>query len=239
MSVLRISLLGEVQVTHAGLSTPLKLTRTVQGLLAYLLLQRHRSHPRETLADLFWGGYDQDRARGCLNTTLWRLRQVLEPDGISRGTYLLTFSNGNVGFNPESDHWLDVSTFEDKCNTVLTKPMQAMEETEAQTLRSALQLYAGELLEGFYDDWVLREQERLRQLYLNSLAHLMRYCSHRKVFEESLACGHQILERDPLREDIHREMMRLYLASGQRALAVRQYQICCEILSDELDILPL
>jgi DNA-binding SARP family transcriptional activator len=111
MSVLRICLLGQVRIAHADLPSPVKLTHTVQALLAYPLLQRQRSQPRETLAGLFWGDYSQERARSCLNTTLWRLRQVLEPDGIPRGTYLLTISTDEVGFNLESDYWLDVATF--------------------------------------------------------------------------------------------------------------------------------
>lgn len=239
MSILRISLLGQVQVTHVGLSTPVKPTRTVQGLLAYLLLQRHRTHPREVLAGLFWGEQSQKRARSCLNTTLWRLRQVLEPKGVARGTYLQTMATGEVGFNPASEYWLDVAVFEEHSDRALAKSADVMDAADAETLENALQLHTGELLEGFYDDWVLHEQERLRQLYLNSLARLMQYYKHRGAFEQSLNCGQKILERDPLREEIHREMMRLYLASGQRVLAVRQYQICCEILSEELGILPM
>jgi DNA-binding SARP family transcriptional activator len=76
-------------------------------------------------------------------------------------------------------------------------------------------------------------------LYLNSLAHLMRTYEHRCDFEKSLACGQRILEEDPLREEIHRAMMRLYLQNGQRALAVRQYQICRDALGDELGISPM
>jgi DNA-binding SARP family transcriptional activator len=67
----------------------------------------------------------------------------------------------------------------------------------------------------------------------------MRYYRHHQAYEESLACGRQILNHDPLREEIHREIMQLYLESGQRALAVRQYEICREILATELGIPPM
>jgi DNA-binding SARP family transcriptional activator len=239
MSILRICLLGQVRIAHADSPSPVKLTHTVQALLAYLLLQRQRSQPRETLAGLFWGDHSQERARSCLNTTLWRLRQVLEPDGIPRGTYLLTISADEVGFNLESDYWLDVATFEEQSSPVLAKPVQAMQAADAQVLESALQLYAGELLEGFYDDWALRERERLRRIYLNCLAHLMDYYKHHRAFQESLLCGQRILDQDPLREEIQREMMRLYLANGQRAMAVRQYELCRQVLATELGIPPM
>jgi DNA-binding SARP family transcriptional activator len=239
MSVLHITLMGQMEVVHAGLPSTSKVTRVGQGLLAYLLLYRHRCHPREVLAGLFWGEYSQRRARGCLNTALWRLRQVLETEGIPRGTYLQTTATGEVGFNSDSDYWLDVAAFEEQSSQVLAKSAEAMDRSDAETLENALQLYSGELLEGFYDDWALRERERLRRLYLNSLAHLLHCYKYHGAFEKSLACGQQILDEDPLREEIHREMMRLYLENGQRALAVRQYGTCCEVLSAELGIPPM
>ena len=54
-----------------------------------------------------------------------------------------------------------------------------------------------ELLEGFYDDWVLRERERLRLLYLRCLRQLMHVYRQQGAFEESLACAQQILACDP------------------------------------------
>jgi len=99
MGTLRIRLLGIVQISHDGLSEQIKILHQIKGLLAYLLLFRHRFHTREVLADLFWGDQSEDRARKCLSTALWRLRKVLEPDGIRRGTYLVTTSRGEVGFN--------------------------------------------------------------------------------------------------------------------------------------------
>ncbi len=239
MSVLRICLLGQVRIAHADSPSPVKVTHRIQALLAYLLLQRQRSHPRETLAGLFWGDHSQERARSCLNTALWRLRQALEPDGVPRGTYLLTMPTDEVGFNLESNHWLDVGAFEEQSSPVLAKPVEAMQADDAQILGSTLQLYTGELLEGFYDDWALRERERLRRIYLNCLAHLMDYYKYHGAFEKSLLCGQCILDQEPLREEIQREMMRLYVANGQRALAVRQYELCRQTLAAELGIPPM
>jgi DNA-binding SARP family transcriptional activator len=190
------------------------------------------------LAGFFWGDHIDDRARRCLSSALWRLRRVLEPDGIRPGTYLLT-STAEVGFNWNSNHWLDVAIFEEQVGQILSKPSPAMEEADVQKLAQALQVYCGGLLSGFYEDWVLRERERLRNLYVNCLARLMNYCEYHKAFERSLAYGRQILERDPLREEIHRKMMRLYMASGQRALAMRHYELCCNVLATELGIRPM
>jgi DNA-binding SARP family transcriptional activator len=225
MSNLRISLLGEVRVT-GNRSAEIRLTPILEVLLAYLLLFRQRCHPREILIDLFWGEQSQEQARHYLSTVLWRLRRLLEPPGGPRGTYLTTTTAGHVGLNCESDYWLDVEAFERPLSRILTRSPPLLEANDAQELEQALQFYTGDLLEGFYDDWVLRERERLRALYLHCLAQLMRYYRQQHAYEKSLACGQQILNYDPLREEIHREMMRLYLESGQRAAAVNV--ACCK-----------
>jgi len=236
---LQMSLLGSMRVTHGPTTIDAKPTRTVQALLAYLVLNRHRYHPREVLAGLFWGEHSEDRARSCLNTTLYRLRHTLEPAGVPQGTYLISTSTGEVAFNCQSDHWLDVEDFEERTSRIMRRPVAAMDVTEASELANVLELYRGDLLEGFYDDWALRDRERLRLIYLGALARLMSYHKQTGAYEASLAYGRRILEHDPLREEVHRELMGLYAANGQRPLAVRQYEACCEILATELGISPM
>lgn len=237
MNLLRISLFGTVRISHDN--RPSELGPKAQALLAYLLLQGARLHPREKLLDLFWSDHDQSQARCCLRTTLWRLRRALEPEHIPTRTYLLITPADEIGFNWDSNHWLDVLAFERQVNPVLAQPVHTLNLAAIQILEDTLRLYTGDLLESFYDDWAIREQERLRCLYLNCLEHLMRYYQYHGDSEKSLAYGQQILMREPLHEEVHREVMRLYLAGGQRALAIRQYETCRDILAQELKIAPM
>jgi DNA-binding SARP family transcriptional activator len=239
MGILQVALLGGVHVTHNNWLTQAKLTREIQALLAYLLLYRQRVHPREVLAGLFWAEHSQDKARRALNTALWRLKKALEPRGIPSGTYLISDHSDEVGFNCQSQYWLDVEVFEREAIHLITCPSQTVDEPDVQRLEKILELYKGELLENHYDDWALRERERLRAIYLKSLIYLLQYYRFHGAYEKASAYGQQILNLDPLREDIHREMMKLYLESGQRPLAARQYGICQSKLARELGILPM
>jgi DNA-binding SARP family transcriptional activator len=239
MSTLRINLFGVVRISHDRDPIEIKVGRALKGVLAYLVLFSDRIHARDVLAGLFWGDSSENRARSCMSTTLWRLRKILEPEGVPRGTYLLTPSPGEVGFNPESNHWLDVMELESQAQPILTKSYEALVSDEVLELENALGLYSGDLLEGFYDDWALTERERLRSLYLKSLAHLLGYYGHNGGYDKALACGHRILNLDPLREEIHREMMRLYVDCGRRAQAIQQYEKCCNLLEEELDVPPM
>ena len=238
VSKLQIALLGSVSVVYDDVPQDDKVTRMVKALLAFLLIQP-RNHPREVLADLFWRDCSAERARNCLSTALWRLRTVLEPDGVRRGTYLVTTPQGEIGFNAKSDYWLDVAVFEEQVRSVLCLPVEVCQPGDIERLERAVQLYSGELLTTYYEDWVLPERERLRLLYLSSLTFLMRYYQRNDLHEQSLAFGRQVIQHDPLREDVHREMMRLYMADGQRAMALQQYEMCRQVLADELGVAPL
>ena len=235
---LRIQLFGTVQVFHDGRPQDSRLIHAVQSLLAWLLLQRKKTHARETLAGLFWGEQDETRARSCLSTALWRLRQVLEPKGIPRGTYLIAQSDA-VGFNCASDYWLDVAAFEDGVERHLPGSAKRDAAFDWSHAEDAVACYTGDLLEGFYDDWALRERERLRMLYLDSLGTLLHHYSETGALEPALRCGRQILVLDPLREDIHRAVIRLHVRNGHRALALKQYESCRAALEEELGVEPM
>lgn len=239
MPGLNVSLFGSFRIFHEGRSAPHGVSPPAQPLLAYLLLRPDRVHRREVLAGTFWGDVPEHRARSSLSTALWRLRKVLEPEGVPKGTYLITNSIGEVGFNGSSNYRLDVADFENGIKGVIDKPDCKLTVEELEHVQSALRLYEGELLEGLYDDWILRERERLRCLYIEGLTFLMYNFHCQGSYQPGLACGQKILAEDPLRETVHRELMRIYLLDGQRGAAIRQYETCARTLMDELGILPL
>jgi DNA-binding SARP family transcriptional activator len=239
MGILKISLFGSFRITYQNSQVEIHLTPIMQSLLAYLLLNDRYLHSREALTGLFWGDLEQEKARGCLSTALWRLRRALEPDGVSKGTYLLTSPNGEIGFNRESNYWLDVSLFKREGSAITAVSLHEVQPNQIAPLSNALKLYAGDLLEGLYEDWTLREREHLRIFYLSGLSYLMRYHRLSTNFELSLVYGQSILDLEPLREEVHRDLMRLYMLNGQRALAVQQYEACCRALAKELGIDPM
>jgi DNA-binding SARP family transcriptional activator len=67
----------------------------------------------------------------------------------------------------------------------------------------------------------------------------MRDHERRGMLESGIGAGLRLLRQDPLREDVHRYVMRLYASAGQRQLAIRQYDYCRDLLASELDISPM
>ena len=238
MNRLRITLLGSVGVSIDGEAGELRLTRRAISLLSYLVLHRDRRFTREVLTAVFWGDHDERHARRCLNTALWRLRRVLEPRTGASGRWLRTNVAGEIGFTPDEDCAIDVDRFERLVRGPLAKPAHTLRPAEIAGLEEAVAVYAGDLLEGFYDDWILAERERLRRAYGEALTQLVRYHAEAAHPEASLDFARRLLAVDPLREEAHRAVIRGHAAIGQRELALKQYAACRAILAGELGVTP-
>ncbi|MBI3659567.1 AAA family ATPase, partial [Candidatus Acetothermia bacterium] len=231
--MLRISLLGEFRLENAaGQRLPLT-SRKLEWLFAYLVLHP-TTHPRDRLAGQFWPDSEQDKANRSLRQALYILRPVIEPEDSARGIYLYA-SQTTVQFNKESPHWLDVKEFE-----TLVKESEALAGTEkAQRLQAAVSLYHGDLLDGCYEDWCLEARGYFRELYLKALQQLVLHHTEQKAYAQAIGYAKQILAKNPLHEEMHRHLMYLYYASGDRNAALHQYHECESILKTELNIEPL
>lgn len=234
MAQLHICLLGDMRATWDN-GCQLRLPPTAEALFSYLVLFQNRSHRREVLADLFWKERPYNKARRCLSTTLWRLKRELA-DSVS---CLDTSSLGGVKFENLRLHWVDAVAFEKKATLALSQPVSDMGYNDILLLEEATQLYRGQLLEDYYDEWVLQERERLNLLYLHCLGRLMLYYRQQGNWVKGILYGQKILLVDPLREQVHRELIQLHLENGQRSLAVKQYEFCRQILHDDLGIEPM
>ena len=232
---LRIKLFGSLELERDGRPLARFASRKSGELFAYLALNRKAPHTREHLAGVFWGDSAEERARHTLNTTLWRINRVLEPPqctAAERGSLRVTPQH--IGFNAASGVWLDVAEFETRC--------ELAEQTDAPTKYAlygqAVNLYRGDLLADCYEDWCIVERERLQGLYVRALAHLMTFNSNNAEYDLAIDCARRILTCDPLREEVHRDLMRLHLHAGQPAAALRQYRQCEDMLRDELGVEP-
>ena len=233
MNTLRVYAFGRLRVAYAGGEAHRFPTRQAESLFGYLAMHAGADHSRDVRIEQVLGGYgDLKSARARLSTSLWRVRRTLVEAGAPADDFLIT-ERDTVGLTGGATLWVDVSAFLDALQAAATadEPEQAWGE--------AVAFYQGELCEGLYHDWCLAERERLERLLLRTLGQMMSARAARGTLDEAIALGHRILERDPLREQVHRALMGYYYRAGNRAAAVRQYQRCCELLRAELDIAPM
>jgi DNA-binding SARP family transcriptional activator len=210
-------------------------SQKAEELLVYLLLFRDQPHSREQLADVLWGEIAPEQSRSYLRKTLWQLQSMLEFYG-SQG--MLLVEGEWIQVNLQFDFWLDVDEFEKAFNVTQGIRGKDLEEEQVKHIREAVELYRGELLEGWYQDWCLYKREHLQFLYLAMLDKLMDYYEARGDYENGLLLGEKILQLDRARERTHRKMMQMYYLLGDRTSALRQYQKCLLALKEELDVGP-
>jgi predicted ATPase/DNA-binding SARP family transcriptional activator len=228
-STLRVYLLGTLEIFQGD--TPLSLpgSSVARSLLAYLCL--HREHPisRAVLVGTFWPEFSESRARRALSQALWHIRQVI-PQQIESDSY-------SIHLPLETPLWVDVAAFQE-----LTKSNPVGNTTgigcQADNLRQAVALYRGDLLEGFYDDWVLIEREVLWEQYLQTLEALIHIEKSAGKYSQALEWAQALVQADPLQEAAHRELMRIYFALDRPESALRQFEICQQVLIDELGVEP-
>jgi DNA-binding SARP family transcriptional activator len=238
VGVLQVSLFGRFRVRCgrqplAGLGAS-----KVQELFCYLLLYRDRPHPREALANLLWGDCPTIQSKRYLRKALWRIQTALDSRADSNNGRVLLVEPDWVRFNPEADLWLDVAAFEQAYTLAQGIPGRDLDSQRVQLLREAVDLYQGDLLEGWYHDWCLYERERLQHVYLAMLDKLMDTCEADRDYEAGLTYGARILRYDRARERTHRRLMRLHYLSKSRTAALRQYERCVAALNEELHVGP-
>jgi DNA-binding SARP family transcriptional activator len=240
-ALLSLTLFGPLALSvhdAAGASRPVPLPGRPGSLLAYLALSRGRLSSRGELTSALWAGRDSAGA-GTFNTTLWRLRKAIERPPLQAGEVIVCDRRGAVGLKASARLRLDVDEFARLVTPALAKPLASMTELDVEALRRGVSLYGGDVLTGFTDDWALREREKQRRHQLNSLGRLVQISALARDAAGGIRYAQAILDLDALREDVHRELMRFYLLAGQRAMALRQFEICRAALRQELAIQPM
>ncbi len=234
---LRILALGGFQVWRGDLPIPSAAwqRRKTRLLLLYLLTQR-RPTPRDEVLEALWPDLAPDAAALALNTTFSDLRRILEPYlGKSQASRYLVRDEETLAFNPAttagpgltSDAWYDVWAFEQAA------------QAGGPAIPTALELYRGDFLpEEPYADWVLRERERLRALYLNTLMAQLTAHMQAGAWREGVELARRILEREPWLEEVWRALIQCYAMLGRRSEALHAYQSCVRALREELDVGP-
>jgi DNA-binding SARP family transcriptional activator len=229
----RLTLFGGLRATTDDREVTRFYTQKTGALLAYLAYYRQRSHPREELIELLWPESTSEAGRDSLSTALSWLRRQLEPTGAPAGAVLVT-DRAAVRLNPTA-----VTTDVEEFEAALQAAAQAgTHPGRAESLARAVELYRGELLTGCYDDWVLQEREWLAERYFQALGRLIGNLEQAGDLDRALAVAHRGLSLDPLREEAHVELMRLYAAAGQPEAALRQYGELERLLKQELEATP-
>lgn len=238
MPELCISLFGKFKASCGQREIDCFHAQKVRELFCYLLFYRHRFHNRDVLADILWGDQDSPHSRKYLRKSLWLLQSGLRAIPDIPSSPVLHIDNDWIQIDPNAPIWVDTDILENGFNAIRGYYGYEMSSGQYDISKTILQLYKGDFLEGWYQDWCILERERLREMYLTMIDKVMAYCETHSEYDTGIEYGQKILSHDPAREQCHRRLMRLYYLEGNRTTALRQYEICKKSLLDKFGVEP-
>ncbi len=221
---LQINVLGRAEVLRPGGERIDFKSKKALALVGYLAVEGKRAHSREELATLLWGRTGDERARHNLRQALSRIRACSDS--------LLVADGESLVLNHQSCA-VDVLEFE---------RLSGIDEIDS--LRRCLQLYTGDLLAGIalrepvFEEWLIPARARFRQSACEVADKLVEHLIADGRVTDAMETLNRRLQMDPACESAHAGLMRLFVQTGRRSDALRQYRACVEALRRELNAEP-
>lgn len=191
-----------------------------QRLVARVALARR--HSRQVLAGELWPEVAESRAHGNLRTSLWQVRRACPGLLVQGGDLLALHPDVDVDVHRAQSFALDVVR---DVGAVVTDALLA-------------NLTAPELLPGWYEDWVLGERERDRQLRLHALELAARELLRRGFPGAAMLAALAAVQLEPLRESAHRVVIEVHLSEGNVAAALDRYRAYRATILAEIGLEP-
>jgi LuxR family maltose regulon positive regulatory protein len=188
------------------------------------------AHPvvtKERIVAALWPELSLAKAHSTFHFYLFQVRRLLG------GTDSISYEGGAYRLGSRQYQY-DVDEF----HRSLVKASRVTRAQREKYLLQAISVYRGDYLEDIYSEWTEELRAALRRGYHKALEDLAEHCRAQGRLEEGSEFFRRLLDKDPLREDIHRELMGILLAMGDRAGAIRQFEELRRILEEELGTDP-
>jgi DNA-binding SARP family transcriptional activator len=205
----KLSLIGDFELTVGARPVPVQ--PSGRRLLAYLAVQDQRVR-RTVAAGALWPDSPAPKAAGNLRSTIWRLSRTGDVS-------LVACKANTVALDP--DVWVDIRSIE-------SDPPDP----------SAVRGLSDDVLPDWPDDWLIGVREWHRQVRLHRLESLSTDHLRRGRHYDALRVAMSVVASEPLRESAHCQVIRIHVAEGNVAEAIRQYQMYRRLLYRELGLAP-
>ncbi|HEY9084822.1 MAG TPA: AAA family ATPase [Candidatus Tyrphobacter sp.] len=218
--MLEVGFFGQPRFAVDGSPFRLSVPPKALLILAHLLLHRGTAVSRDALSFTIWPDESEDEARSKLRKYLYRLTKALPADGAC-----LHADGDTLVWNDGHALRFDVADFEDALAT--------------GRYDDAIASYSGDLLEGYYDDWILARRERYRAEFFAALDDRLLAARRTRDLAKAQAYARRILAADPWREDVVRALMSLKYETGDRVGALHIFDEFAVRAREEMDVDPM
>jgi DNA-binding SARP family transcriptional activator len=224
--MLEIRVLGQFELQYDGQLIVVP-SRPAQSLFAYLAFNAGITHRRERLAGMLWPDSTETNARSYLRHALWRIRRALDIDSITWRDYLHA-DDIAISFLQDATYWLDADAM----------LRSATAEWSVEDLANTAELYQGELLPGFYEEWTVLERERLRASFDQKMRLLLERQIKDREWDAVLEWGERWIARGLVPDAAYRALLLAHAGLGDTAGIVAVYRRYTDALEEELGLEP-
>lgn len=225
--MLRIYLLGGCRVTLSDGSDGTPRAKKTRAVLAFLALTPDASATRERVAGLVWSDRLEEQARGSLRQAITELRALFRD--ADAGALHIDRDVMRVNLDQV---WIDA------------REVERMADGPLEEKRKIPELYRGDLLAdlsaigGAFQDWLYGERAWRREQAFGGMAAAMRELIALRDLTAAESIARHMLALEPSHEEAHRGLMEAFARSGDKAAALRQFQVCVDALKRTLDAKP-
>ncbi len=224
MAQIRVCVLGGFELRDDGGELLPLSRRKTRALLGYLIAESDRWHTRERLIQLLWADRPESRARNSLTQALYDISRV----GLDAGVELIAREPDRIRLRVE----------------YVASDLRELEGAMATDPIATSEIFTGELLEGLdhvsieFSDWLSFRRTKLQEDLSKALNNQVVLALNGAGADGGISAARRLIALDPLNELARRSLIDLLARNGQRAEALRQYQVCVDVLRDELDLEP-
>ncbi len=210
---------------------PLRFSRRTQKrtleLLQALIAFGGEDVSAGALTDALWPDSDGDAGYHALESSLYRLRQLLG------APCAVTMSGGKLSLN-RSYFWVDMWAFERSLQSSGTRACDALARFER-----IRQLYLGHFIAHDSDKpWAIETRSALRDKYLRAIREAARAYESREQWQEAASVYRTGIELDKMAEDLYRGLMICHRELGDHTEVLQVYRRCRELLTRMLGVQP-
>ncbi|HJR06643.1 MAG TPA: BTAD domain-containing putative transcriptional regulator [Pyrinomonadaceae bacterium] len=236
-----INLLGPVEVLREQgrrlAADAWTLSRALK-VLCFIASRQNRRATKDAIVETFWG----ETPVGDIDKNFWPtisyIRRALNSNqGVKKN--FIRYRESAYYLNPEFNYLIDTEEFERLISLAHARRREGDSAAFAESAHRAIELYRGDFLEEFYDNWAEEQRAYYRNLYFATLKELADHYQRAEQHEQAINYCQIIIKRDPYREDIHRQLMDAYAHTGNRAALRDQYENLKNLLKEELGVDPL
>jgi two-component SAPR family response regulator len=220
---------SKVKVDGKPVSSPTWVNqKRAREMFFFLLAHSNKGMTREEIGVVLWPESSTEQLRLQFRNTIYYLRYALGQDVISN-------NERKYQFNSDMDYSYDVQEFERK---IVQAESVENPARKIELLQEAIQFYQGEYYPEGDGDWVMTERGRLSQMHEHSLLVLAQLHLEQDEPQTALLHCQTILAENHCMESAHRLAMQAYAALGNRSGVANQFELCKQLLWDELGLEP-